>query len=134
MTTGHGHVQKDSAFSEHGNSKTLKSQSEMNDQVLHHLIFPQSILLLEYKCVQLLSCVGLFEILWTVLLLSSCPLQTRILEWVAISSSRGASQPRDGTRVFCTEDGFFLLLSHQRSPIHTIPKVHAWPQRAWRHS
>ena len=107
MTTGHGHVQKDSAFSEHGNSKTLKSQSKMNDQVLHHLIFPQSILLLEYKCVQLLSCVGLFEILWTVVLLSSCPLQTRILEWVAISSSRGASQPRDGTRVFCTEDGFF---------------------------
>ena len=28
-------------------------------------------------------------------------LQARILEWVAISSSRGSCQPRDGTRVFC---------------------------------
>ena len=29
-------------------------------------------------------------------------LQARILEWVAISSSRGSSQPRDGTWVSCT--------------------------------
>ena len=28
-------------------------------------------------------------------------LQARILEWVAISYSRGSSQPRDGTRVTC---------------------------------
>ena len=31
-------------------------------------------------------------------------LQTRILEWIAISSSRGSSQPRDQTRIssiFC---------------------------------
>ena len=28
-------------------------------------------------------------------------LQARILEWVAISSSRGSSQPRDGTQVSC---------------------------------
>ena len=28
-------------------------------------------------------------------------LQARILEWVAISSSRGSSQPRDQTRVSC---------------------------------
>jgi len=28
--------------------------------------------------------------------------QARILEWVAISFSRGSSQPRDQTRVFCT--------------------------------
>ena len=28
-------------------------------------------------------------------------LQARILEWVAISSSRGSSWPRDWTRVFC---------------------------------
>ena len=27
--------------------------------------------------------------------------QARILEWVAISFSRGPSQPRDGTRVSC---------------------------------
>ena len=28
-------------------------------------------------------------------------LQARILEWVAIPSARGSSQPRDGTRVSC---------------------------------
>ena len=28
-------------------------------------------------------------------------LQARTLEWVAISSSRGSSQPRDGTHVSC---------------------------------
>ena len=28
-------------------------------------------------------------------------LQARILEWVAMSSSRGSSQPRDQTRVSC---------------------------------
>ena len=31
----------------------------------------------------------------------------RILEWVAISFSRGSSQPRDRTRVICTADRFF---------------------------
>ena len=33
--------------------------------------------------------------------------QARILEWVAISFSRGASQPRDRTRVSCTAGKFF---------------------------
>ena len=33
--------------------------------------------------------------------------QVRILEWVAISFSRGSSQPRDRTRVSCTAGGFF---------------------------
>ena len=38
-------------------------------------------------------------------------LQARMLEWVAISSSRGSSQPRDRTRVSCTA-GDSLSLSH----------------------
>ena len=33
--------------------------------------------------------------------------QARILEWVAISFSRGSSQPRDRTRVSCTAGRFF---------------------------
>ena len=33
--------------------------------------------------------------------------QARILDWVAISFSRGSSQPRDRTRVFCTAGRFF---------------------------
>ena len=33
--------------------------------------------------------------------------QARVLEWVAISFSRGSSQPRDQTRVSCTAGRFF---------------------------
>ena len=34
-------------------------------------------------------------------------LQARILEWVAMPSSRGLSGPRDRTHIFCTAGGFF---------------------------
>ena len=33
--------------------------------------------------------------------------QARILEWVAIPFSRGSSQPRDQTQVFCIAARFF---------------------------
>ena len=36
-------------------------------------------------------------------------LQARILEWVAISFSRGSSQPRDRTRVSCNAGRHFTL-------------------------
>ena len=36
-------------------------------------------------------------------------LQVRILEWVAISFSRGSSQPRDRTRVSCIAGRRFIL-------------------------
>ena len=48
------------------------------------------------------SCVWLFATLWTVACqgpLSIWILQARILEWVAMSSSRGSSQLRDQTHV-----------------------------------
>ena len=48
--------------------------------------------------------VWLFATLWTVAhqaLLSMGILQARILEWVAISSSRGSSWPRDQTHLSC---------------------------------
>ena len=35
-------------------------------------------------------------------------LQTRILEWVAMPSSRGSSQPRDWTQVSCIAGGFVV--------------------------
>ena len=44
--------------------------------------------------------------------------QARILKWVAISSSRGSSQPRDWTCIywfFCIAGGFFYMVSHQGS-------------------
>ena len=36
-------------------------------------------------------------------------LQARVLEWVAISFSRGSSQPRDQTRVSCTVGRRFIV-------------------------
>ena len=36
-------------------------------------------------------------------------LQARILEWVAISSSRGCSQPRDQTLISCIAGRFFTI-------------------------
>ena len=39
--------------------------------------------------------------------------QARVLEWVAISFSRGSAQPRDWTLVSCIVDRCFYCLSHQ---------------------
>ena len=39
-------------------------------------------------------------------------LQARILEWVAISSSRGSSRSRDWTRVSCTAGRFITIKPH----------------------
>ena len=36
-------------------------------------------------------------------------LQARVLEWVAMPSSRGSSQPRDRTQVSHTAGGFFII-------------------------
>ena len=46
-----------------------------------------------------------------------CPWDSsRILEWVAISYSRGSSQTRDQTYISCIA-GRFLLLLHLGSPV-----------------
>ena len=68
---------------------------------------------INYMCVCLVSqlCLTLCNPL------DSCPsgssvhgiLQTRILEWFAMPSSRGSSQPRDRTQVSCIADGFFTI-------------------------
>ena len=42
--------------------------------------------------------------------------QARVLEWVAISFSRGSSQPRDQTWVSLIVGRCFYRLSHQGSP------------------
>ena len=46
--------------------------------------------------------------------------QARMLEWIAISFSRGFSQPRDGTRVSCIADRFFTTEPPGKS-IHIDP-------------
>ena len=61
-------------------------------------------------CAELLSHVQLFLTPWTVACqapLSMGILQVRILEWVVMPSSRGSSQPRNGTRVCCFAGGLF---------------------------
>ena len=63
-------------------------------------------------CVQWLSRVWLFVVPWTVAHqapLSMGILQARILEWVAIQSSRGSSQTRDQTQVSCIAGRFFTI-------------------------
>ena len=67
-------------------------------------------------CAKSLSHVWPFATLWTVAhqaLLSMGILQARILEWVAMPSSRGSSQPRDWTQASHIAGGVFNWLSHQ---------------------
>ena len=49
-------------------------------------------------------------------------LQAKVLEWVAISSSRGSSQPRNQTQVSHIAGIFFYDLSHQGIGIDDISK------------
>ena len=42
--------------------------------------------------------------------------ETRILEWVAIHFSRGSSQPRGQTQVFCFEGRFFTIWANREDP------------------
>ena len=44
-------------------------------------------------------------------------LQAGILEWVAMPSSRGSSQPRDQTQIFCIAGGFFTIWATRESHI-----------------
>ena len=53
-------------------------------------------------------------------------LQARILEWVAISFSRGSSQPRDWTRVSCICRQMLYPLSHQGSPNRRLALLITW--------
>ena len=47
-------------------------------------------------------------------------LQERILEWVAILFSRGASQPRNQTWVSCISGRFFTVWANREAP--TLPE------------
>ena len=63
-------------------------------------------------CALSLSRVLLSATLWTVVgqaPLSMGILQARILEWVAMFSSKGSSQPREQTKVSCIAGGLFTI-------------------------
>ena len=73
-------------------------------------------------CAQLLSCVWLFATPWTVALqapVSMGILQARILEWVAMPSSRRSSQPRDRTQVSFIAGKFFTVWASQETQKNT---------------
>ena len=79
-------------------------------QILHHL--NHTVLMHETSVCVLshFSCVQLCETLWTVARQTPLPmgvLQARILEWVAMPSSRESSRPRDRTLISCMASGFF---------------------------
>ena len=47
-------------------------------------------------------------------------LQARIVEWVAISFSRGSSRPRDRTQISCIGGGFFTVQAQRRPMIYKL--------------
>ena len=70
------------------------------------------------SCALLLSHVWFFVTPWAVSVqapLSMGILQARILEWFAMTSSRGSSQPRDWTQVSHIVDGFFTVWATGKS-------------------
>ena len=50
-------------------------------------------------------------------------LWARILEWVAVPSSRGSSQPRDRSQVSHIAGGFFTIWAAREAPLSDLPKV-----------
>ena len=83
-------------------------------------------------CVHALSCVWLFGTPWTVACqspLSMGILQARILEWVAMLSSRGSSQPRDWTQVSRIAGGFFTSWASREAPPPKCISVQLLPLR-----
>ena len=48
-------------------------------------------------------------------------LQARILEWVAVSFSRGPSRPRDRTQVSCVAGRFFTNRATREAPMIVVP-------------
>ena len=56
-------------------------------------------------------------------------LQARILEWVAISFSRGSSQPRNRTWVSCISGRWFTDWTMREAYIYTIMKIHCILQK-----
>ena len=56
-------------------------------------------------------------------------LQARILEWVAISFSRGSSQPRNGTQVSYTAGRFFTNWATSEAALPSNPSLSSQPSR-----
>ena len=128
LVTGFGHPENNSMLSVSSWSSKLPSDSFSPRNLLlcicicvcvcvwvvRRYLHAHVCMLSHFNCVQLCNCMdcslpgfsvhGIFP--------------ARILEWLAMSSSRGSSQPRDQTWISCISciAGVSLPLSHQRSP------------------
>ena len=58
-------------------------------------------------------------------------LQARILEWAAISFSRGSSWPRNQTHVFCIAGGFFTVWARKYVNQMTVREVKGCFPEKW---
>ena len=88
----------------------------------------------------MLSCGQLFVTPWTVAQqapLSTGISQARILDWVAISFSRGSSGPRDQTQVFCLADRSFITEppwkyeNVHHNPFFFLTYIVYWLHKRW---
>ena len=90
----------------------MSKTEEMLNKIWNIYIIKPCVCVCVCVCTQSLSCAQLFEIPWAVARqapLSMGILQARMLEWVAMPSSRGSSQPRDRTQVSRIAGGFFTV-------------------------
>ena len=79
---------------------------------------------------QSLSCIQPFETSWTVarqVPLSIGLFQARILDWVAISFSKGSSRTRDQTQISYIAGGFFTDPSGKDLPLYFINNSWIYP-------
>ena len=95
----------------HARNKNMWSIKNAVNRKCHQLSFD---LALNKLCCAVLSCSVMSDSAtpWIVAYqapLSMRILQAKILEWVAISFSRGSSWPRNRTHISCIADGFFTV-------------------------
>ena len=89
---------------------------------LFQILFPYRSLKVKVKFTQ--SCPTLCDLMdYTV----PGILQSQILEWVAFPFSRGSSQPRDRTQVFCIAGGFFTSWATREAHIGRYRALNAVP-------
>ena len=124
------------------NFQNITSISSVTTLILEAVVFDKSVMILEGKTVLSLLRDLLSHVCVYIVYAQSCPtlcslpgsavhrtFQTRILKWVAISSSRGSSQLRDQTHVSCVSllhcRQILYALSHWGSHILYI-KTHIY--------
>ena len=124
------------------NFQNITSISSVTALILEAVVFGKSMTILEGETVLSLLRDLLSHVCVYIVYAQSCPtlcslpgsavhrtFQTRILKWVAISSSRGSSQPRDQTHVSCVSllhcRQILYALSHWGSHILYI-KTHIY--------